>query len=69
MRHQYGMHTATSRLTPHQEREVGVRAGVDPRTVRAYLRGARQRSTVAARVEQALIALGYADLVERREVA
>jgi DNA-binding LacI/PurR family transcriptional regulator len=46
-------------LTPHQEREVAVLAGCDPRTVRAYVDGKPQRSTIAARVEQALAKLGY----------
>jgi hypothetical protein len=41
-------------MTPHEERAVAVRAGVDPRTVRAYLAGRPQRSTVAARVAAAL---------------
>jgi hypothetical protein len=42
------------RLTPHEARAVAVRAGVDPRTVRAYLAGKPQRSTVVARVSEAL---------------
>ena len=53
------------KLTPHEERRVAVRAGCDPRTVRAYLRNLslppgdrRQDSTVAARVEEALRAEG-----------
>lgn len=45
-------------LTPHQLREVAVRAGVDPRTVRAFLDGRRQRSTAASRVADALRDLG-----------
>lgn len=35
-----------------------MRAGTDPRTVRAYLEGKPQRSTVAARVRDALEAMG-----------
>ena len=57
-----GMNTPTTpRLTPHEERVVSVRAGCDPRTVRAYLRGAAQRSTVAARISDALRALGFVE--------
>lgn len=48
-----------TKLTPHQEREVAVAAGCDPRTVRAHLAGKSQRSTVAARVERALKECGY----------
>lgn len=47
-------------LNPHQERTVAVKACVDPRTVRAYLEGRTIRSTVAARVADALRELGYA---------
>lgn len=46
-------------LTPHQEREVAVIAGCDPRSVRAHLTGKSQRSTTAARIEDALAKLGY----------
>ncbi|HVE14324.1 MAG TPA: hypothetical protein VNI01_13070 [Elusimicrobiota bacterium] len=49
------------RLSAHDERMVAVEAGVDPRTVRAYLAGKPQRSTVIARVKEALIALGHAE--------
>jgi hypothetical protein len=41
-------------LSPHDERAVAVRAGCDPRTVRAYLTGRRQRSTLGARISAAL---------------
>jgi hypothetical protein len=46
------------KLSPHDERRAAVRAGVDPRTVRAFLAGKRQRSTVAARVRATLAELG-----------
>lgn len=45
-------------LTPHDERRVAVHAGCDPRTVRAFLAGRSVRSTVAARVRDALAACG-----------
>jgi 2-hydroxychromene-2-carboxylate isomerase len=55
------MHTASApRLSPHDERAVAVKAGVDPRTVRAYLEGKPQRSTAKARIQEALEALGLA---------
>lgn len=46
-------------LTPHEERAVAVAAGVDPRTVRAYLDERRCRSTSAARIDAALRLLGH----------
>ncbi len=46
-------------LTPHDERRVAVAAGCDPRSVRAYLRRARTRSTTAARIAEALRTLGF----------
>lgn len=49
----------TPKLTPHEERRVAVAAGCDPRTVRAYLKGRAQRSTVVSRVHDALVALGF----------
>jgi hypothetical protein len=52
------MTDAQPKLTPHEERRVAVAAGCDPRTVRAYLAGKSQRSTVAARVNEALRAMG-----------
>lgn len=42
------------RLSPHAERALAVAAGVDPRTVRAFLAGRKQHSTTAARIERAL---------------
>lgn len=54
-----GMSSALVTLTPHDERRVAVRAGCDPRSVRAFLRGRRQRSTVVARIQEALQALGF----------
>lgn len=48
------------RLTPHHEREVAVLAGVDPRTVRAYLDGRPQHSTTAARIARAIADLRLA---------
>ena len=52
------MSDAQTKLTPHEERRIAVAAGCDPRTVRAYLAGKPQRSTVAARVNEALRAMG-----------
>jgi hypothetical protein len=46
-------------LTAHDRRRVAVHAGVDDRTVLAFLRGQPMRSTTRARVEEALRALGY----------
>lgn len=48
------------KLTPHDERRVAVVAGCDPRTVRAFLEGRPQRSTIAARVSEALRTLDLA---------
>lgn len=48
-------------LTRHQLREVGVRAGCDPRSVSAYLEGRPQHSTTQARIREALRALGIPD--------
>lgn len=47
--------------TPHEVRETAVKAGVDDRTVAAYIAGRPMRSTSAARVASALRALGYDD--------
>jgi hypothetical protein len=53
------MTTSVSRaLTPHDERVVAARACCDPRSVRARLEGRKQRSTIAARIDQALRELG-----------
>ena len=46
-----------AKMTPHEERQVAVAAGCDPRTVRAYLAGRPQTSTTAARVREALAVL------------
>jgi DNA-binding LacI/PurR family transcriptional regulator len=53
------------KLNPHDERRVAVKAGCDPRTVRAYLAGKSVRSTVAARVSEALRDLGLAPSPEK----
>jgi len=53
-------------MTPHDERRVSVIAGVDPRTVRAYLvpeKRAKMTSTTNARVAKALKACGFGALV------
>lgn len=64
-----------TKLTPHEERCVAVRAGCDPRTVRAYIRNLdlppgerRQDSTVAARIADAIRAEGFC-AVQRAESA
>src|ERR1700691_2403292 len=54
-----GMHDAPTipRLTAHDERRAAVAAGVDPRTIRAYLdpaRRARMHSTTVGRIEETL---------------
>lgn len=54
-------------LTPHDERRAAVRAGVDPRTIRAFLAGKSQRSTVAARVRATLTELGFLPPEQERE--
>lgn len=46
-------------LNPAQLREVSVKAFADPRTVLRYLKGLRVVSTSSARIEAALVALGY----------
>jgi hypothetical protein len=53
------------RVTPDEERRIGVSAGCDPRVLRTYLAG-KARSTSAARIEQALRDLGRADLIRPR---
>jgi hypothetical protein len=58
MRHRRRMSNAP-KLSPHEERVVGVYAGCDPRTVRARLAGKPQHSTVAARIDRALVELGF----------
>lgn len=55
------MHHVDS-LTAHEQRQISVAAGVDPRTLRSYLRG-KARSTTAARIEAALLEYGRDDLV------
>jgi hypothetical protein len=59
------MHRDT-RLSPHDERAVGVLAGVDPRVIRSYLAG-RCRSTTAARIEAALRDFGRHELIRARD--
>lgn len=54
-------------MSPHDERRVAVVAGCDPRTVRAFLRGAETRSTTAARIAEALRSLGFEPAVPARE--
>ena len=63
MRYLYGMSATQNAapsaaprlvLTPHEEREVAVHAGVDPRTVRKFLAHGAVTSTCAARIEAAL---------------
>lgn len=49
---------AAPHLDPHTLRSVAVAAGVDPRTVDAFLEGRPMRSTTAGRVASALRAAG-----------
>jgi hypothetical protein len=44
----------STKLTPHEERAVAVKAGTDPRTVRKFIAGGSMRSTTSARVAEAL---------------
>lgn len=54
------MHDAnTITLNAHDLRRVAVEAGVDPRSVLARLARKRQRSTIAARIDKTLEALGF----------
>lgn len=41
----------------HEVRKVAVRAGVDPRTVKAYMSGKKLHSTTVARVQEAFESL------------
>ena len=50
-------------LTPHERNRVATRAGVVPASVANYLRGGVRVSTVRARIESALRALGHGKLV------
>ncbi len=54
---------ADSKMSPHEERRVSVEAGVDPRTVRAFLAGRAQKSTTAGRIRDTLVRLGHGALV------
>lgn len=49
------------KMSAHDVRRVAVEAGVDPRSVRRFLKdqGANVRSTTAARIGEALRALGF----------
>lgn len=53
VRPRHPMKTA-SQVTPHDRRRIAVAAAVDTRTVERWLRGDPIRSTVAARIAQAL---------------
>jgi hypothetical protein len=55
-----------SRVTPHLEREIGVRARTDPRALRSYLAG-KARSTTVARIEAALREVGRIDLIRQEQ--
>jgi hypothetical protein len=54
---------AESRMSAHEERRVAVEAGVDPRTVRAFLLGRKQSSTTAGRIRETLLKLGHGALL------
>lgn len=51
--------TKAAKLTAHDTRRVAVVACCDPRSVVARLDGRKQHSTVAARIDAALIQLGF----------
>lgn len=50
---------AETKLGAHEERRVAVEAGVDPRTVRAFLAGKKQSRPTAATIRAALAKLGH----------
>jgi hypothetical protein len=50
-------------LGNHVIRRIAVEAACDPRCVVKYLRGMAQRSTMRARIEEALSRTGYAHLI------
>lgn len=52
-----------AKLSAHEERRVAVEAGVDPRTVRAFLLGRKQSSTTAGRIRETLLKLGHGRLL------
>ena len=47
------------KLSPHDLRRVAVVAGCDPRSVLAFLSGAKGRSTTSARIREALKGCGF----------
>ena len=51
------------KFTRYEVLRVAVEAKCDPRTVRAYLAGAKQNGNIRARVEEGLRAAGYAHAV------
>lgn len=59
--------TAQARTLGHREQlAVAVAAGCAMRSIAAYLRGDRMRSTTLLRVENALRSLGYEHLLRPR---
>lgn len=55
--------TSCDLLDTHQARAIAVAAFCDPRSVVAYLNGARIRGPLARRIEAALVAAGRRDLI------
>ena len=62
------MHNAgmNKTLTPHEVREVAVRAMVDPRSVQKLLAGETVRSITAHRIRVALVQLGHEPIAGAR---
>ena len=54
---------ADTKLGAHEERRVAVEAGVDPRTVRAFLAGKKQSRPTAATIRETLLKLGHGALL------
>lgn len=52
-----------AKLSAHEERRVAVEAGVDPRTVRAFLLGKKQSRPTAATIRETLLKLGHGRLL------
>jgi hypothetical protein len=56
-------------LREHEIRAVSVAAGVDPRTIRRRLLGARTMPLTRERIDRALRQLGHHDVLELLEAA
>jgi len=54
------------KLTAHTTRCIAAASATDPRTVRRFVKGQPMKSTTQARVERAIIELGFDHLLGRR---